>query len=92
MLRWVLLCDYCSYFSHFPKTSELGWAINAYIIIATYYHNHSLLFRVCSFTELSFAFITTAPEGCWRRKSLLDCLAGAEPDAHQFYVTVVFNG
>jgi hypothetical protein len=30
MLRWVLLCDYCSYFLYFPKTSELGWAINAY--------------------------------------------------------------
>jgi hypothetical protein len=25
---------------------------------------------------------------CWRRKSLLDCYAGAEPDAHQFYVMV----
>jgi hypothetical protein len=63
MLRWVLLCDYCSYFFYFPKTSELGWAINAYIIAATYYHDHCLLFRVCSFTELSFAFITTAPKG-----------------------------
>jgi hypothetical protein len=63
MLWWVLLCDYCSYFSHFPKTSELGWAINAHIIAATYYHNHCLLFRVCSFAELSSSFIPTAPEG-----------------------------
>jgi hypothetical protein len=30
MLRWVLLCDYCSIYYQFPKTSELGWAINAH--------------------------------------------------------------
>jgi hypothetical protein len=24
MLRWVLLCDYCSYSLYLPKTSELG--------------------------------------------------------------------
>jgi hypothetical protein len=63
MLRWVLLCDSCSYFYHFPKTSELGWAINAHIIVATSYRDHCLLFRVCSFAELSFAFITTIPKG-----------------------------
>jgi hypothetical protein len=63
MLRWVLLCDYCSYFLYFPKTSELGWAINAYIILDISYRCHCLLVRVCSSTELSSAFITTTPEG-----------------------------
>jgi hypothetical protein len=63
MLWWVLLCDYCSYFYHLPKTSELGRAINARIIVAAYYRDHCLLFRVCSFAELSSAFIITAPEG-----------------------------
>jgi hypothetical protein len=63
MLRWVLLCDYCSYFLYFPKTSELGWAINAYRIHDISYRCHCLLFRVCSSTELSSAFITTTPEG-----------------------------
>jgi hypothetical protein len=38
-------------------------AINARIIIAAYYRDHCLLFRVCSFAELSSAFIITAPEG-----------------------------
>jgi hypothetical protein len=46
-----------------PKTSELGWAINAYRIRDTSYRCHCLLFRVCSSSELSSAFITTAPEG-----------------------------
>jgi hypothetical protein len=27
MLQWVLLCNYCSYFYHLPKTSEPGRAI-----------------------------------------------------------------
>jgi hypothetical protein len=63
MLRWVLLCDYCSYYYQLPKTSELGRAINARIIVAAYYRDHCLLFRVCSFAELSSAFIITAPEG-----------------------------
>jgi hypothetical protein len=31
--------------------------------LATYYRDHCLLFRVCSFAELSSAFIITAPEG-----------------------------
>jgi hypothetical protein len=61
MLWWVLICDYYSYFSHLSKTFELGWAINAHIIVATYYRDHCLLFRVCSFAELSFSFITTTP-------------------------------
>jgi hypothetical protein len=63
MLRWVLLCDYCSHYYHLLKTSELGRAINACIIVAAYYRDHCLLFRVCSFAELSSAFIITAPEG-----------------------------
>jgi hypothetical protein len=63
MLRWVLLCDYCSYFLYLPKTSEPGWAINAYRICDTSYRYHCLLFRVSSSAELSSAFITTAPEG-----------------------------
>jgi hypothetical protein len=64
MLRWVLLCNYCSYYYyHLPKTSELGRAINARIIVAASYRDRCLLFRVCSFAELSSAFIITAPEG-----------------------------
>jgi hypothetical protein len=63
MLWWVLLCDCCSYFCHLPKTSERGRAINAHIILAAYYSDHCLLFRVCSFAELSSAFIITALEG-----------------------------
>ena len=63
MLWLVLLCDYCSYYYQLPKTSELGRAITACIIIAAYYRDHCLLFRVCSFAELSSAFIITAPEG-----------------------------
>jgi hypothetical protein len=63
MLWWVLLCDYCRYFFHLPKTSELGRAINAHIIVAAYYNDHCLLFRVCSFVELSSAFVITAPKG-----------------------------
>jgi hypothetical protein len=63
MLWWVLLCDCYSYFCHLPKTSEHGRAINAHIIIAAYYNDHCLLLRVCSFAELSSAFIITAPEG-----------------------------
>jgi hypothetical protein len=63
MLWWVLLCDYCSSFCDLPKTSEFGRAINAHITIAAYYNDHCLLFRVCSFAELSSAFIISAPEG-----------------------------
>jgi hypothetical protein len=63
MLRWVLLCDYCSYFFYSPKTSELGRAINAHIIAATSYHDQYLLFRACSFAKLSSSSITTALEG-----------------------------
>jgi hypothetical protein len=63
MLRWVLLCDYCSYYYHLPKPSELGRAINACIIVAAYYRDHCLLFRVCSFAELSFAFYHYRPRG-----------------------------
>ena len=63
MLWWVLLCDYCSYFCHLSKTSELGRAVNAHIVVPASDRDHYLLFRVCSFTNLSSAFIITAPEG-----------------------------
>ena len=68
MLWWVLLCDYCSSFCHLPKTSELGRAINAHIIVAAYYSDHCLVFRVCSIAELSSAFIIYCP---WGRCSCL---------------------
>ena len=61
MLWWVLLCDYCSSFCYLPKTSELGRAINAHIIVAAYYSDHCLVFRVCSVAELAFAFIILPP-------------------------------
>jgi hypothetical protein len=61
MLWWVLLCDYCSSFFYLPKTSELGRAINAHIIVIAYYSNHFLVFRVCSVAELSSAFIILPP-------------------------------
>jgi hypothetical protein len=64
MLRWVLLCNYCSFYHYqLPKTSELGRAINAHSTVAIYFRDHYLCFRVCSFAELSSAFITPAPEG-----------------------------
>jgi hypothetical protein len=64
MLRWVLLCDYCSYFLYFPKTSELGWAINAYRIYDISYRCHCLLVQsMFLHAELSSSFITTTPKG-----------------------------
>jgi hypothetical protein len=62
MLRWVLLCDYCSCFLYSLKTSELGWPINAPNIHDTSYRYPCLLFRVCSSSNLSSAFIKTSPE------------------------------
>jgi hypothetical protein len=57
MLRWVLLCDYCSFYHHLPKTSELGRATTAHITVVVYFRDHYHWFRVCSFAELSSAFI-----------------------------------
>jgi hypothetical protein len=57
MLRWVLLCDYCSFCYQLPKTSELGRATNAHITVVVYFCDHYRWFRVCSFAELSSAFI-----------------------------------
>jgi hypothetical protein len=57
MLRWVLLCDYCSFYHHLPKTSEFGRATTAHIIVVVHFHDHYHGFRVCSFAELSSAFI-----------------------------------
>jgi hypothetical protein len=61
MLRWVLICDYCSFSYQFPKTSELGRATNAHITIIIYFRDHYRWFRVCSFAELSSAFIIPPP-------------------------------
>jgi hypothetical protein len=63
MFWWVLLCDYCSYFYDLLKTSKLGRAINARIIVDTYFRDHCLLFRVCSFAKFSSAFLITTPKG-----------------------------
>ena len=57
MLRWVLLCDYCSFYSQLLKTSERGRAINAHLTVAVYFRDHYHWLRVCSFAELSSAFI-----------------------------------
>jgi hypothetical protein len=57
MLRWVLLCDYCSFYHHLPKTSELGRATNAHITVVVSFRDHYHWFRVYSFAELSSAFI-----------------------------------
>ena len=43
------------------KTSELGRATNAHITVIVYFRDHYLWFRVCSFAELSFAFIIPPP-------------------------------
>jgi hypothetical protein len=57
MLRWVLLCDYCSFYHHLPKTSELGRATTAHITVVGSCRDHYHWLRVCSFAELSSAFI-----------------------------------
>jgi hypothetical protein len=44
-----------------PKTSELGRATNAHITVVVYFRDHYLWFRVCSFAELSSAFIIPPP-------------------------------
>jgi hypothetical protein len=44
-----------------PKTSELGRAINAHITVIVYFRDHYHWFRVCSFAELSSAFIIPPP-------------------------------
>jgi hypothetical protein len=44
-----------------PKTSELGRAIIAHIIVVVYLRDHYRWFRVCSFAELSSAFIIPPP-------------------------------
>jgi hypothetical protein len=44
-----------------PKTSELGRATNAHITVIVYFRDHYRWFRVCSFAELSFAFIIPPP-------------------------------
>jgi hypothetical protein len=61
MLRWVLLCDYCSFSYQLSKTSELGRATNAHITVAIYFRDHYRWFRVCSVAELSSAFIILPP-------------------------------
>jgi hypothetical protein len=61
MLWWVLLCDYCSFYYQLPKTSELGRATNAHIPVAAHFRDYYHGFRVCSFAELSSAFIIPPP-------------------------------
>jgi hypothetical protein len=61
MLWWVLLCDYCSLYYQLPKTSELGRATNAHITVVVYFRDHYHWFRVCSFAELSSAFLSPPP-------------------------------
>jgi hypothetical protein len=60
MLRWVLLCDYCSFY-HLPKTSEFGRATTAHMTVVISCRDHYHWFRVCSFAELSSAFIIPPP-------------------------------
>jgi hypothetical protein len=57
MLRWVLLCDYCSFYHHLPKTSELDRATTAHIFVIGSCRDHYHWLRVCSFAALSSAFI-----------------------------------
>jgi hypothetical protein len=54
-------CDYCSFYYHSPKTSELGRATNAHIIVAVSFRDHYRWFRVSSLAELSSAFIIPPP-------------------------------
>jgi hypothetical protein len=63
MLWWVLLCDYCSYFFICRRPLNLvgpSMPASSPLLIS---RDHCLLFRVCSFAELSSAFIITTPEG-----------------------------
>ena len=57
MLRWVLLCDYCSFYHHLPKTSKLDRATTAHISVVGSCSDHYHWLRVCSFAALSYAFI-----------------------------------
>jgi hypothetical protein len=57
MLRWVLLCDYCSFYHHLPKTSELDRATTTHISVVGSCRDHYHWLRVCSFAALSSAFI-----------------------------------
>jgi hypothetical protein len=61
MLRWVLPCDYCSFSPQSPKTFELGRATTAHLTVMVYFRDHYHRFRVCSFADLSSAFIIPPP-------------------------------
>ena len=46
------------FFYHpWPKTSELGRATTAHITVVVYFRDHYHWLKVCSFAELSYAFI-----------------------------------
>jgi hypothetical protein len=45
------------FYHHLSKTSELGRATTAHITVVVYFRDHYHWFRVCSFAELSSAFI-----------------------------------
>jgi hypothetical protein len=50
-------------FLYFPKTSEIGWAINAHRILDTSYRCHCLLFRVLFLIRIFLCSYQHAPEG-----------------------------
>jgi hypothetical protein len=45
------------FYHHLPKTYELGRATTTHITVVVYFRDHYHWFRVCSFAELSSAFI-----------------------------------
>jgi hypothetical protein len=49
------------FYHQLPKTSELGRATTAHITVVVYFRDHYHWFRVCSFAELSSAFIIPPP-------------------------------
>jgi hypothetical protein len=49
------------FYHQLPKTSELGRATTAHLTIMVYFRDHYHWFRVCSFAELSSAFIIPPP-------------------------------
>jgi hypothetical protein len=63
MLRWVLLCDYCSFYYQLPKTSELGRAITAHIIVVAYYRDQCLFVQSMFLCRIVFCLYHYHPRG-----------------------------